>query len=559
MARRSQSPVPRSAFRVPRSAFLWLALGLAACSTNQPPQVLPIVAQTAYVGSRFELRVQGYDPEGETLVYSFACATLKLEGRAKIIRLSAGEALFTWTPLASDVGVHQVDFTVSDGQEWDAESVTVTVKPGTNPDTAPVFRKPLGEGTTLDLKVNTCIKLEVEVEDPDSTKVDLRQLTPLTGSSFKATGAYRAMFSWCPSAAQAAKQRHVLELSADDHDNPAVIKSYTVLIRSKLPINCPGTAPKILHTAPGPKTTLEDIKLSAVITDDIGLKGKPLLYYTTKKPDNVQSLDYSKLSQVTMKQLAPTTKPTTYTGYLPNPVKTLAAGQTRTVYYVVVAEDDDDAKGNCDHRTQSPAGDMHLIKVTRPATKACTDTKDCPAGKVCDKAGACVPDACTPKDTNGDKLYWEQGSCPAKHICPRAGPSTASSHCAKTCTKDADCQSGTLCKVFDTKDACGKAGSKVVGQPCTDFTQCKGKAQCLPWTGGYCSISDCDSDGYYSGKCPTGSACIPVPDKRFKSLEKHWLCLQLCKDAKDCRTGQGYTCTKMQDDNYVDRHVCKGK
>ncbi len=537
--------------------LICLALVLCACGNNQPPQVLPIDAQTAYVGSRFELKVLAYDPEGETLVYSFTCPTLKLDGRAKIIRLGASEALFNWTPLANDVGVHQIDFSVSDGQEWDAESVTVTVKPGTNPDTAPVFRKPLGEGATLDLSVKKCIKLEVEVEDPDSTKVDLRQQAKIPGSTFKATGAYRAMFSWCPTAAQAAQQRHVLKLSADDHDNPPVVKSYTILIRSDLPSNCPGAAPVVKHTAPAPTTTLEDIRLSAVITDDKGLKGKPLLYHATKKPSNLTTLDYSKLNQVTMSKLSPS-KPNTYTGFLPNPVKALTAGQSVTVYYVVVAEDDDDSKGNCDHRTQSPAGNMHSLKVTRPATKACKDTKECPAGKVCDKAGACVPDTCTPTDTNGDKLYWEQGTCPAKHICPQAGPAaTTTSHCAKSCSSDSDCQTGNVCKVFDTKEGCGKAGTKVVGQPCTDFTQCKGKGQCLPWAGGYCSISDCDSDGSFSGACPGGSACIPVPDKRFKYLEKHWLCLQLCKDATQCRAGQGYKCVKMQDDKYVDRYVCK--
>ena len=532
-----------------------LLAGIAHCGENQSPAVLPIEAQTAYVGTRFELRITAHDPDGDVLLYSVDCPTLKLEGRSSMIRLGNSEGLFLWTPLASDVGVHQLDFTVSDGEHWDVESVTLTVKPGTNPDTAPVFRKPLGEGVTLDLKTEKCIKVEVEVDDPDTPKVDLRQLASITGSSISPTGAYGAMFKWCPTAAQAAQQRHVLKLSADDHENPPVTKSYTILVRSTLPVNCPGSGPVILHTAPSAQTTLEQIRLSAKITDDKGLKGQPTLYYTTQKPHDTTYLDYAKLLQVSMSK----SKTDTYTGYLPNPAKSLAAGQSVTVYYVIVAEDDDDAQGSCDHRTQSPSDTMYSLRVIRPSTKSCTDTKSCPLGQVCGTKGStCIPDSCTPVDSNSDQLYWEQGSCPSKHHCPLAGPTKGqTSHCAKNCTKDADCQSGAVCKVFDTKEGCAKAGSRVVGQACSDYTQCKGKADCLPWTGGYCAISDCDSGGSFSGACPSGSACIPVPDKRFTYQGKHWLCLQLCKDDGDCRTAQGYKCTKLQDDKYTDRLVCK--
>jgi len=80
---------------------------------------------------------------------------------------------------------------------------------------------------------------------------------------------------------------------------------------------------------------------------------------------------------------------------------------------------------------------------------------------------------------------------------------------------------------------------------------------CLPWIGGYCSISDCSSSGGFSGKCPTGSVCVPVADKRFTSLGKHWICLQSCTSDSGCRTGHKYKCVSVKDDRSKSVKVCK--
>jgi len=257
-----------------------------------------------------------------------------------------------------------------------------------------------------------------------------------------------------------------------------------------------------------------------------------------------------------MVQVAMTAASGTTSGYqatLANPTTTLNPGESATLYYVIVAEDDDDPSGSCDHRTQLPASDLFQVKITRP-TGSCTTSAQCATGQMCQSL-ACVADTCTTQDTNGDQLFWEQSTCPASHICPVNGNATTS-HCALSCTSDGDCLAlGTVCKVFDTKPACGKAGSKVVGRECGDFTECAGKAMCLPWPKGYCSISDCDSWGGYSGACPTGSACIPIADSRFSS-NKHWVCLQLCKDNSNCRTGDGYGCQAVTDDQAIARYVC---
>jgi hypothetical protein len=79
---------------------------------------------------------------------------------------------------------------------------------------------------------------------------------------------------------------------------------------------------------------------------------------------------------------------------------------------------------------------------------------------------------------------------------------------------------------------------------------------CLPWKGGYCAISDCDSYGSFSGPCPSGSVCVPLPDSRF-TIKVHYLCLKSCVTAAGtCRTSDGYSCKAVKDDLDADQTVC---
>lgn len=541
--------IPHRSLPHPAHWGLFCLALLAACANNHAPELFPIEPQTAHVGSRFELRLSATDQDGDKLTFGYSSPTVELGNRARLFDLG-GEAIFTWTPIASDVGSHQVDFTVSDGEAEDLESVSFTIKAATNPNTAPIFRKPLNEGTTLDLSVSKCLKQEVLVEDPDSVKVEISQDPPIPGSQLQTVGPLQAFFDWCPTTAQASQSVFVLRLVADDKDNPPVRKNFTILVRSALPQNCPGTAPTIQHTPPASQTTVQDITLEASVSDDKGLKGDPVVYYTEVKPSDPTKLDFASMDQLTMSSAGGTN----YEADLPNPTTALNPGESVTVYYVIVAEDDDDATGNCDHRSQLPKDAVFELTVTRPTqSTTCTTSADCKAAEMC-KGQTCVADTCTPTDDNGDQLFWEQSDCPTGHFCPESGSTT--SHCAQTCTSDSDCKAAAAkCKVFDTKKGCGQAGAKLIGRECTDFTECEGKAMCMPWPAGYCSISDCDSYGGFSGACPTGAACVPLVDARF-SYGTHWVCLQLCKDNNNCRTGDGYSCKTMTDDTGTSQNVC---
>lgn len=510
------------------ATILLLVLGTGCERDNRWPILHEVLPQTGYVGSRLEIKLTASDEDYDRLKFSFKAPPLeKLENRARIYQLGSG-ALFTWTPIASDAGVHQFDFSASDGVSTSTIPVRIEIKPSTKGDSTPIFRKPLNDGMTLEMAKHRCVEVEVVIEDPDSVDVSISLGSPaVRGAKLNKQGPREALVSWCPDEAQVAKAVHVLHLVADDHDNPPVHKGFTILLHAELPEGCPGSPPSIVHKAPQSSASPEPIMLRARVTDDKGLKSPPVVYFTSTKPANPAKLDLSKMNQITM---VTTSATATFEAELPSSMGT--PGQSTTIYYVIVAEDNDDPSGNCDHRTQLPEDHLLQVMVTKPADNTCV-----------------------PTDVDGDKLFWDQGTCPADHFCPIHGPGASLSYCAKTCKADTDCNGGEACKVFERKQGCGKAGPKEVGGDCKDFTECAGKLMCLPWNGGYCTISDCSTFGGYAGECPVGAACVPLPDKRFDA-GMHWVCLQLCQSDGNCRATDGYSCKEVIDDTYASRKVC---
>lgn len=521
-----------------------LLSAVLACS-NQPPELRPLSDLTGNVGTRMDVELLAYDADASSLDFDYRIPGKDISNRAALAEYGS-KAVFSWTPIAEDVGQHQVDFSVSDGTWIDVESVIVTIRANTNDDNAPRFVRPLGEGATLDLSLDSCITVDIEVVDPDSANVDIYQSPEIPLSSIEGAGnSLSAFFHWCPSPEQQLEKSKVLTLVADDHDNLPVYKTFTILIRDKLPTSCPGAVPIIEHVKPADLATLEDIKITASVTDAEGLAGAPIVYYAATAPTNPPE----GMSPLAMEKVG-----SNYAASIPNPALTIAAGQSVVLYYVIVAEDDDDKTGSCDHRTVHPDTGTHQITITRPAVPDCQTTKDCSGGQIC-SGTACVSGQCTPSDDNGDHLYAEQSTCPADHFCPSSGPSVSPSQCALDCATDTDCGAGTVCKVFDTKRGCGQEGSEGVGAACGNFSDCSAKAMCLPWTGGYCSLSDCSTSGILTGPCPTGSVCYPMPDDRF-IWSKHWICVQSCTTNTDCRSAEGYSCKAITDDEGTAVNVC---
>jgi hypothetical protein len=210
-----------------RLAFL---LALAGCAEGSAPELTNVGDHTAVVGEELRLELDGTDPDGDRLTYGFRALDLPdLVDRATISVAPSGAGVFRWTPLAADVGDHAVDFTVSDGDSEVIVTVQITVVSSV---TSPVFRAPLGSGTTLDLDQNDCLDLDIVVEDADTAQVTLAQSEPaIAGASLDQLDGQTGRWHWCPSMEQRAISRHTLVLSADDGQNPPTIKNYVIVLR----------------------------------------------------------------------------------------------------------------------------------------------------------------------------------------------------------------------------------------------------------------------------------------------------------------------------------------
>src|SRR5689334_7549360 len=99
---------------------------LAACGGGGAPDILGLTDQVAVVGQLFALEIEGVDPDGDDLSYEVS-SDLPLD-YATMTRRPSGMGLFRWTPIATDVGSHTLDFTVSDGANETTVSVNVDVR-----------------------------------------------------------------------------------------------------------------------------------------------------------------------------------------------------------------------------------------------------------------------------------------------------------------------------------------------------------------------------------------------------------------------------------------------
>ena len=123
-----------------------------ACGPTTPPELTGLTDQVAEVGTELQITLAGADTNGARLAYSYKAADLSdLDGNAEITVSPDGTGEFRWTPLAADVGSHAFDFTVADAGATTTVTINIDVKSAIGAATAPVFRQPLGTGTTVDL------------------------------------------------------------------------------------------------------------------------------------------------------------------------------------------------------------------------------------------------------------------------------------------------------------------------------------------------------------------------------------------------------------------------
>ncbi|MEX1368891.1 MAG: hypothetical protein AB1Z98_37545 [Nannocystaceae bacterium] len=422
-----------AASRAARMAITAAVL-LPGCKEGSPPTLLDPRDQVAVVGQQLVVQLVATDPDGDALSFAVAAPSVPdLESTIAITTSPAGQGVFAFTPLASQIGLHAFDFSVSDGRFRHTLTVDIDVRGAVGSGSTPVFRKPLGAGTVLDLEQVECLDVEVEVRDPDSTSIELAQAPPLIdGAALQsAPDGLSGSWQWCPSRSQAeADDRYYLTLLADDGDNPPVTKDFAVVLRRRSGQDCPGKAPLILHE-PMDFTTKLDLPIIASIEDDLGLGSTPYVVYATEDPGD--PIDFTKTTLASMELIDGDMRSGTWQAMVPNFLADQAEGTTAPLFYLISASDDDDADGDCDHRSDAPAAGTHRIEVTVGGSEVGLPCDSCSFDVQCGDAD----DLCLP--TGSD-----------------------SGVCGRGCSGDGECDEGYVCSPQPVESVQGQAARQCI-------------------------------------------------------------------------------------------------
>ncbi|HEU0030260.1 MAG TPA: Ig-like domain-containing protein [Kofleriaceae bacterium] len=432
--------------------------------------------QVAQVGTELQIDLNGTDPDGDKLAYGYHAADLPNVGdNAQLTVSPSGVGVFRWTPLAADVGEHSFDFTASDGDNTTTVTVTIDVKSAIGSAGSPVFRQPLGSGTTIDLGTKQCVDLNIVIEDQDTANVTISQEEPIIqGAELVQQDGMTARWHWCPTKEQEAESRYTLVIAADDGENPKTLKNYLVVLRNGNGggSSCPGSAPVISHT-PQNAMTIVDLTVDAQVSDDKGLKEAPLFYYSLTPPSNPP--DLSSMIQLSTLKIDGTDTNAVYAADVPNPVAGLPAGQSKTLYYVFVADDDDDETGSCDHSTMSQVFQMQVTSsgsANLPACATCSSDAQCGSGDLCTFVGSMGETRCMQSCDAG---------CPSGYTCSNEPVFSVDGQLARQCIPESgSCEAPTGPCQDDTNEdddsrSAASANAAVDGplQPGThDFVAC---------------------------------------------------------------------------------------
>ena len=463
--------------KVKRFSLLLLGLvAFVACGTDNTPPNLEALndTYTASVGKELLIALRGSDPDGDPIHFKYK-ADIDIKDRARLDKSAGGNAVFRWTPVASDVGEHAVDFTVTDGTDDTKRTVIVKVQSSTGSASSPVFRQPLGTGTTLDLVLKKCAEVSIEIEDPDSAQVELGEADPkIEGAELTQTGPLTGVWKWCPTASQLEKSTHQVTFTARDGDNDEVTKDFLILLLAGQKCECCGTPPAVVHT-PKNESTLLDVKITAEVSDDKGLKTSPILMYSFKDPGAEPRK--AQMIPINMKQESGDLKKGVWSVDVPNPVAGKPAGSSAELYYVILTHDNDDPVGNCDHRPLSPSTGSYKITVTTPGgsgglSPCASCTKDVQCGG---KGDTCISIA-------GENHCGKNcvGGCPSGYTCTTSAVKSVDGVVSKQCIPDSQiCGGGPpTCQDdgYEDNDSLSQVKTKPVLQPSTYLLMsCPGK------------------------------------------------------------------------------------
>jgi hypothetical protein len=222
----------------------------------------------------------------------------------------------------------------------------------------------------LDIATQTCATVLIEIDDADSTEVTIALEEPkVANAQLTRTDKKKATLKWCPDANQkVSEDRVLLRLSADDGDNAKEIINYAVVLKKPAEAGCTGTAPVVEHYPEDSETVL-GLDISVVVTDDVGLKSPPSS--TTARPSSRRRRPGPpgagrQAGRRSARARQRHRHPRDLRREDRQPGGRRPVGAEETVWYVVVATDNDDPNGNCDHTKVS---EVYSMTVSNPAPR----------------------------------------------------------------------------------------------------------------------------------------------------------------------------------------------
>jgi len=402
----------RREWGIPWGRAAWFLCGLLACSggpRERPPHLLPVGPRSVRVGETLTVDLAVENPDGLPLTFSWKGPDLPGIDRSAFLSGTPQGARFLYTPLVSHQGEQPFEVRVSSRAGEDRQSFVVTVLPDAA--SSPSFLRP-GPGATLDLMLDPCLRLDVEVRDEDSPQVTLSVRGDLPPTSqFLQTGPKTGEWNWCPTPAEMDQSlQWRWTFVADDEDHPPVEQPFLLVLLRQGKTDCPGAPPVVTVLSPSKGERVASVTGYPVefqVTDDQGLAAAPTVHWMRGEPEDPDHPDLAAFQTIASRAVSG--------GFRARiPHFGLGPGEEEVVSLLVVATDNDDASGTaCDHRTVSRLHRFIAVggDPARDAGGTCSP---------CDFAGACRSGLCALGDGEGRCLAACPTDCPGAADCPTA-------------------------------------------------------------------------------------------------------------------------------------------
>lgn len=197
---------------------------LEDATSNTPPVISPIAAQTATEEGVLTFQVQASDPDN---VLPLLSATGLPDG-ATFIDNTDGTATFSWTTSLGDAGNYTFTVIATDGEDpSQAVSADIVISittaeppdPGPTPNQAPVIT-PIPDQSVM---ADSPLSFVVQASDADGTTPVLSATGLPVGATFVDQNNGSGLFSWTPTSAQITT--HQFSVTAIDADDPTLTSS----------------------------------------------------------------------------------------------------------------------------------------------------------------------------------------------------------------------------------------------------------------------------------------------------------------------------------------------